>query len=132
VTEVHGETRREESSTPTAEDAAPFIIYALWSAAISLSVAIWAMTVIALLNRSLDKPGTLVVDSRYLRLAARPIAIIVICCLPLIKDMNGAIFIGAATSMCYGIFMWEWVCGLEKHWHWFEKKDEQSIRKQSQ
>lgn len=50
--------------------------YALWSASSSCAIVIFAMMGIALLNRPLDKPKTLVVNSRWIRLVPRFPAIV--------------------------------------------------------
>jgi hypothetical protein len=110
-----------ESEAP--EDAY-YVLCALWSASIALAVVLFSMTHIALLNRSLDKPKTLVVSSRWVRLAPRIPVIVVIVCLPLIKNLNGSSWCGGAVVVLYLLFTWEWLAGLEKNWTFFEPKDE--------
>ena len=117
---------RVESSAETSspEDIARFVHYALWVASICLAVTITCMTSIALLNRPLDPPKTLVINSRLLRLLPRLPATIFIICLPLLPRMEGGTWCGAAVSVLYGVFMWEWYGGLERDWTFFERKDD--------
>jgi hypothetical protein len=121
------EARQENSSESATESPAEvghFAHYALWVASISLGVTMTCMTGIALLNRNLDPPKTLVINSRLLRIAPRLPATIFIICLPLIPGMNGGNWCGAAVSLLYIIFLWEWLAGLERDWRFFEPKDE--------
>jgi hypothetical protein len=97
-------------------------IFAIWSASVNLSLVILFMTSIALLNRSLDKPKTLLVSSRWIRMAPRIPLMAVICCLPLIEPLPSAEWFGITCSCMYGLFMWEWVAGLERHWQLLEPK----------
>jgi hypothetical protein len=96
--------------------------YAIWSASTTLSITLFSMTCVALLHRSLDKPNTLVINSRWLRLGARVPAIIVIMCLPLM-NLSGSSWCGLATIVIYVVFLWEAFAGLEKDWKWFQPKD---------
>jgi hypothetical protein len=122
------EARQEGSSTPeTAEEEVMigrFAHYALWVASVTMGQVMFCMTAISLLNRNLDGPKTLVINNRLLRIAPRLPATAFIVCLPLIPGMNGAIWCGATTSVLYGVFMWEWIAGLEKDWKLFEPKEE--------
>lgn len=95
---------------------------ALWSASGSLSLALFSMTCIALLNRPLDKPKTLFVNDRYLRLAPRIPAIVAIMCIPLIKNLTAQGWCGGAVTTLYVVFLWEMVAGLESGWQWFEPR----------
>lgn len=117
---------RDESSSETEnpEGVGLYVHYALWVASISLGVTISCMTGIALLNRPVDPPETLVINSRLIRIAPRLPVTAFIICLPLIPGMTGGAWCGAATSMLYGVFLWEWYGGLERDWKIFEPKDE--------
>ena len=84
------------------------------------------MTAIALLNRPLDPPKTLVINSRLLRIAPRLPITVVIICLPLFPNMSGSIWCAAAVSLLYAVFLWEWFGGLEKDWKVFEEEEEKS------
>jgi hypothetical protein len=112
-----------ESETESLEETSLFTKRALWSASGSLSIVILTMTAIALLNRPLDKPNTLIVNSRWLRLAPRVPAIAIICCLPLFPHMSSTLWCGAATSILYVIFLWEWMSGMERDWKVLEPKE---------
>ena len=57
----------------------------------SLAISVTAMTVVGLLNRPLDKPNTLTVNSRWIRLAPRILALATICRLPLFENLSGAV-----------------------------------------
>jgi hypothetical protein len=96
---------------------------ALWAASASLALTLLTMTCVALLNRSLDKPGTLVISSRWVRLAPRGPAIVLIMCLPLFH-ISGSTWCGTACLIVYAEFLWEWFGGLEKDWKWLEPKYE--------
>jgi len=65
-----------------------YIHTAVWSASVSLSVTLASMTGIALLNRPLDPPKTLWINSRLLRLAPRMLGVVVLCCIPLIHGLK--------------------------------------------
>jgi hypothetical protein len=104
------------------------ILYAVWSASTALSVVIFSITFIALLNRPHDKPKTLVINSRWIRLAPRIPATVAIMCLPLIKDLTGSSWCGGVTLTVYAVFLWELVAGLEKDWKFFQPKDEEYMR----
>jgi hypothetical protein len=116
--------QESESSSDNPNDDAHLILQALWSASISLSVALFCMTVVAFLNRPLDKPKTLAVNSRCIRLCIRPIAILVILCLPLFKHLTGASWCGGAVLTLYVCFLWEWFTGLERNWTVIEPKED--------
>lgn len=119
------ESRQEDSSAEeTPEEVGRFAHYALWVASINLGLVMTCMTCIALLNRNLDPPKTLVVNSRLIRLAPRLPATALIICLPLIPNITGSIWCGAVVSLLYGVFLWEWMAGLERDWKFFEPKDE--------
>ena len=117
-----------EVTTSSTGDASPepqFLRYALWTASAALSIVILTMTCLTLLNRPLDPPKTLLVNSRLLRMAPRALVIVVICCLPLPPNMAAGSWIGAATCTLYAEFLWEWIAGLEKNWRFLEPKDEE-------
>jgi len=120
--EPAGVERRAQGSE--AESAPKPAIYAIWSASVNLSCVILFMTCIALLNRSLDKPKTLVVNSRWIRMAPRIPIIAIICCLPLIKTITVSRWFGIVVCLLYVVFWWEWIAGLERNWQMLEPKDE--------
>jgi ABC-type Fe3+-siderophore transport system permease subunit len=121
--EITARETSAEASSPEAEH--KYIRYALWSASVTLALVISCMTSIALLNRPLDKPKTLLVNSRWVRLTPRIPGMAAIMCLPLFKSVTGAgTWCGAAVVTLYIIFFWEWVAGLERDFKFFEGKDE--------
>jgi hypothetical protein len=93
---------------------------AIWSASVSLAIVMFSMTCIAVLNRALDKPKTLVINSRWVRLAPRLAAIVFIVCFPLIKNITGASWCASVSVTLWIVFMWEMAAGLEKGWKFFE------------
>ena len=99
-----GITERATSETLTPEEEARFTNYALWSASASLGIVLFTMTSIALLDRPLDKPKTLIINSRLVRLAPRVPAIVVICCLPLIDGLSGGAWTGGAAVILYIVY----------------------------
>jgi hypothetical protein len=117
-----GITERATSETLTPEEEARFTNYALWSASASLGIVLFTMTSIALLDRPLDKPKTLIINSRLVRLAPRVPAIVVICCLPLIDGLSGGAWTGGAASILYIIYIWEWIASLEKGFTLYERR----------
>jgi len=117
-----GITERATSETLTPEEEARFTNYALWSASASLGIVLFTMTSIALLDRPLDKPKTLIINSRLVRLAPRVPAIVVICCLPLIDGLSGGAWTGGAAAILYIIYMWEWIASLEKGFTLYERR----------
>ena len=116
--------RQETSSDSKPADLAHSIERALWTASCSLAVTIIAMTSIALLNRPLDPPKTLVINSRLIRIAPRLPATVIIVCLPFIPGVDGSTWCSGAVSLIYCVFLWEWCGGLEKDWKVFESKYE--------
>jgi len=96
---------------------------AIWTASTALSLTMFCMMCVSLLNRTLDKPHTLVVSSRWLRILPRVPAIALIMCLPLMH-LNGSSWCGLACIVVYAVFLWETFAGLEKGWMWLEPKDE--------
>jgi len=111
-------------STDPASEQRHFTLLAVWSASTSLAIVVLSMTHIALLNRPLDKPNTLVVNSRYIRLAPRIPAIVLIMCLPLIHNFTGSSWCGGASIILALVYMWESFAGLEKDWKFFQPKGE--------
>ncbi|KAH6668738.1 bacterial low temperature requirement A protein-domain-containing protein [Halenospora varia] len=113
--------RAEEPLTPQAKAN----LYAIWSASISLAISLFCMTCIALLNRPLDGPKTLLVNSRWVRLMFRLPVIVVIVCLPVIRGMNGRWWVSATVLLLYPLFLYEWVSGLETGWKFIESKGDE-------
>ena len=110
------------ADNPTPEEIALafFIFNAKWSTSVSLSVTMICLSVIATLSRSLDKPGSLKVTSRYVRLLPRLGLIIVAICLPIDQSMRGVNFLGILVLMLSGCLFWEWYASLESDGGIFE------------
>lgn len=90
--------------------------YALWSASTSCGIVLFAMISVAPLNRLLDKPKTLVINSSWISLTPRVPAIALIICLPFIKGLIASSWSGAVTGILFLVFLWEWTAGLESKW----------------
>lgn len=87
---------------------------AVWTCATSLAIIMLSMIILALLDQPLDKPGTLRVDNRWIRLSGRMIYIIIIMMLPLYHDLDSELFLGVASGLFVALTMWEWNASLEK------------------
>lgn len=81
------------------------------------------MTGKSLLNRSLDPPGTLVINSRYLRMVPRFIVCIVTMCLPIVNDFHTTAFLGVIVSLLQTLTLWEYLAAMEKGFLFFEPKN---------
>jgi len=103
------------TTTDSEAEAESYILKATWSASTTLAMVLFSMTSIALLNRPLDKPNTLVINSRWIRLAPRLPAIVVILCLPVIHGLSGGEWCAASCVLIYMVFFWELIAGLESN-----------------
>jgi hypothetical protein len=81
------------------------------------------MTGKTLLNHSLDPPGTLVVNHRYLRMAPRAVACIVTMCLPIVNGIRTTVFLGIIVGLLQSLILWEFVAAMEEGFQFFEPKD---------
>lgn len=89
------------------------IYSAKWIASSTLAIILFNQTKIALLNRPLDGPHTLKVNSRYLRLTPRVVAGIVVLCLPISRQMDGGLYIGIVSLLLIPVLIWEWTASLD-------------------
>ena len=81
------------------------------------------MTSKSLLNRSLDPPGTLLINNRYLRMVPRAVVCIVVMCVPIVQNIDTSNFLGILIGLLQPLILWELVASMEKGWKWFEPKD---------
>ena len=95
---------------------------AIWTCSTSLAIIIFSMLVLALLDTPLDKPGTLRVDNRYIRLAGRVFYIIVILCVPATPSIGVQLFLGIAGCMLVLLMLYEWNTCLEKEGGFIEPR----------
>ena len=86
---------------------------ALWTASTCLSISLFSITIISMLNKRLDKPGTLKVDSRLLRMAPRIVMAIVTVFLPLVPGLACWGWLLIEWAMMYAVVMWEFLAGLQ-------------------
>ena len=109
--EVNDHQKNQEALTGKELDR--YIYRAVWTCATSLAIIMLALLVLALLDKPMDKKGTLRVDNRYIRLGSRVVYIIVILCLP-IAPMSPDLFLGIAGFGLVVVSVYEWNCCLEK------------------
>lgn len=97
----------------TPEQVTSYTYNAVWTCASSLSIIVLSMLGLALLDKPLDKPGTLRVDNRYVRMGGRVVYILIILCLPIKKNINPALFLGIAGAGLVLLTIYEWNSSLE-------------------
>lgn len=81
------------------------------------------MTIKSFLNRSLDRPGTLIIDNRYWRMTPRAAVCVIVMCLPIVHYINTVTFLGIIVGLLQSLILWETVAAMEKGFKWFEPKD---------
>ena len=110
----------EDNPSPEELANAKFMLNAKWSTSVALSIVIICLSSIATLSRSLDRPGTLKVTNRYLRLLPRLNIVIVAMCLPIGKSIKGVTHLAVLVAMLSGTLTWEWYASLESDGGLFE------------
>jgi hypothetical protein len=105
----------------SAEELSHYIQRAIWTAASSLSTSVICMTVIALLDKSMDEPKTLKVDNRYIRLSMRAVFVVVVQTIPA-AQIGSQLFLGMAALMLFVVSVWEWNAGLDYGGQFVEPK----------
>lgn len=115
-------SQQQDESKLTPEAVARYIQNACWCCALSISIIVLSMLVLAILDRPLDKPGTLRLDNRYARMGARVFYIVFIMCLPIKTNINPALFLGLAGGGLSMITLWEWCSSLETGGGFIEPK----------
>lgn len=110
----------DRSTTASDSDLASIIYNAKWVVSISLSIAVTCQTGIALLNRSLDRKGSLKISNRYVRLLPRVLVIAVVLCIPIDRGMTGRTFMAIIVCVLLFCLHWEWVVSLERDGGLFE------------
>lgn len=121
----------DTTSTETSAEQAHYRQAATWTAAGSLSIALLSMILMSLMNRSLDRPGTLIVNNRYIRLLPRFIIIPIVLCLPIKQDLNIEVFIAIVMMLLMVVVYAEFILGLEKGAKFFEPKLKTNMGKAS-
>ena len=112
----------EEEAKLTPEQYLRFRSKAVWDIGISLAVIILCYTLIALLDRPLDPHKATLISNRYIRLAGRPIYIIVVLGTAAVHDMNGYLYLGICGLGLSIMLAWEAVGSLERPCSFFEPK----------
>lgn len=120
--EPYNEDAKEQEEKIPEDEMPSFIHSAIWCTAVSLSVMLLSMTIIALLDKPLDPPGTLRVNSRYARLSGRAVYTVIILLVPIKKDINAYLFLGIAGVMMVCLVYWEFISSLERGGGVFEPK----------
>ncbi len=93
----------------------PHYMYnAVWTSAVSLAIIIFSMTGLALLDKSLDEPGSLRINNRYIRLGGRLVYIVVILCVPATRNIDALLFLGIAGLMLVVVTSWEWAVCMDR------------------
>ena len=95
---------------------------AMWTVAISLATIMMSMTGLALLDESLDPPGTLRLNNRYIRLSARVVYVVVILCVPIDESLGAEWFLGICSLLLGLVVTWEWTSSTVKGGGFFEPK----------
>jgi hypothetical protein len=104
-------------------DMAHSVFLARWTISASLDSTLLWMTLRSLLNRSLDTPGTLLVDNRYIRMVPRAVVSVIFLCLPVVEDISPYTFLSVIMALLQSLILWELVAGMEKGAKLFEPKD---------
>lgn len=93
---------------------------AKWCLGTTFTMTILLLFAIATMCRSLDKPGSLKVTNRYLRLLPRLSLVVLALCLPLKRSMAGSSFLAILVGVLGPVLFWEWYASLEKSGAIFE------------
>lgn len=119
VTEkVTPESEQHATEERTLQD---FMFSAKWTVGIALAVVVICQIILALLSRNLDKPGTMKVDNRYIRLLPRFLTCIVAIVLPVARKMAGSHMLSILVGCLVVTLWWEWICSMDKEGRIFEK-----------
>ncbi|KFY02359.1 hypothetical protein V490_00550 [Pseudogymnoascus sp. VKM F-3557] len=84
----------------------------LWLLCGGLGIGIICLYVIAVLHRSDDPPGTLML-SKHIRLLFRPVIGIIIICLPLSPDLGATALLSIIMALIVACVIWENVTSLQ-------------------
>lgn len=110
--------RAEEEVSQTPETLCIAIVTVFASSA----VIMLSMTVCALLTKSLDKPKTLRVGNRWVRLAPRMAATLVLATIWLHHFESPSAVLGLLLLIIWFVGLWEYFAGMEKDAKFFEPK----------
>ena len=87
---------------------------ARWTTGATLAMVLVKQSVIALMNKSLDDPGSMKVSNRYIRLMPRALVVIIALCLPIADDLTSLSYLGIIVACLMACLLWEWCASLEK------------------
>jgi hypothetical protein len=119
-------TEGSDEAAPERRDETAESHYAIhaakWTAGVSLAITLLCMTAMSLLTRPLDRPGTLKIDNRYIRLAPRVLVAVIIACVPIAANLSIEGFLSVMMYLLWAVSVWEWGAGLESSGKIFESK----------
>lgn len=92
----------------------------LWFLCGGLGIGLICLYLIALLHRSQDEPGTLMLP-KLIRLIFRPIAAIIIICLPLAHDLGISSLLSIVMALIVLCLIWENITSLMRGAKFWEK-----------
>ncbi|KAJ9611531.1 hypothetical protein H2200_004715 [Cladophialophora chaetospira] len=95
------------------EELPRYVHRAVWTCASSVSAVMFSLTIIALMDKSLDEPGTLKIDNRYIRLSMRIVFMVATLCIPL-AHVSSQLFLGMVAMMLFVVGVWEWNVSLDR------------------
>jgi hypothetical protein len=113
----------ETGSKNVPENELPTYVHrAVWTVSLSLATIIFSMTGLALLDESLDPPGTLRINNRYLRLLGRGVYVLVVLLIPIYEDINTEFFLGTCALLMMLLSIWEWITSTDRGGKFVEPK----------
>jgi low temperature requirement protein LtrA len=115
-------SQQKTESKLTPEEVTSYTHNAIWTCASSISIVVLSMLALAFLDIPLDKPGTLRIDNRYIRMGGRVVYITIIMCVPIKTNIDPAVFLAVAAAGLVALTMWEWNSSLEKGGGFIEPK----------
>ena len=114
-------TPESNSESADEQQLRDFMFSAKWSVGTSLALVVFCQLILALLSRNLDKPGTMKVDNRYIRLLPRFLLCIVAVVLPIARKMAGSYMLAILLGCLVATLWWEWICSMDKGGRIFEQ-----------
>ena len=79
----------------------------------TLAIILASLLALALLNRPLDPPHTLLVNNRYIRMAPRAGAVVLCAALTAVNWSYSLTPLGVCCIVVWAVLNWEWCAGME-------------------
>ena len=95
---------------------------AIWYVSGSLAIIMLSTISLALLDRPLDKPGTLRLSNRYVRLSGRAVYSLIVVLIPLQNNLKPGLFLGTCSLLLMALSVFEFVVSAQKGGAIFESK----------